>query len=170
MAAWSFLEQRATDWFLRIRAFHWRGRTFIQKNTWNSAFRLMSKRARIFNRTALTFSQKVLKEPPRVVLWILQMDVGSPPGGWSVLWSLFCCTNTEMHIMMDTAWLTAVYHLKAVRLRQTDQNTLLYCILIKKNIINVKILYLEFGEHYHSKSAISPWHRNWGLQYNCINN
>lgn len=118
----------------------------------------MSKHARISNRTALTFSQEVLKEPPRVVLWILQMDVGSPPGGRSVLWSLFCCTNTDMHIMTDTAWLTAVYHLKAVRLPK-------YMIVLyinKKYIIHLKIIYLEFGEHQHSKSTIS--HRNWSLQ------
>lgn len=60
-------------------------------------FSLMSKHARIFNRTALTFSQEVLKEPPRVVLWILQMDVGSPPGGRSIVWSLLCCTNRDAH-------------------------------------------------------------------------
>lgn len=42
---------------------------------------LMSKHGGVFTKPALTFSQEVLKEPPGVVLWVLQMDVGSPPGG-----------------------------------------------------------------------------------------
>lgn len=41
----------------------------------------MSKHGGICTKAALTFSQEVLKEPPGVVLWVLQMDVGSPPGG-----------------------------------------------------------------------------------------
>lgn len=35
--------------------------------------------------SALTFSQEVFKEPSGVVLWVLQMDIGSPPGSWSVV-------------------------------------------------------------------------------------
>lgn len=37
------------------------------------------------SKTVLTFSQEVFKEPSGVVLWILQMDIGSPPGSWSVV-------------------------------------------------------------------------------------
>lgn len=89
------------------------------ENSWNSAIGLISKHARIFKRT-LTFSQEVLKEPPGVVLWILQMDVGSPPGGWSVVWSLDChAKHTKMYSMMDTAWFTAVYHVGRVGVMQT---------------------------------------------------
>lgn len=73
------------------------------------------------SRAALTFSQEVFKEPSGVVLWILQMDVGSPPGSRSVVQSLFCHTHTHTHIththahkhhiviMMVTAWVTAVF-------------------------------------------------------------
>lgn len=122
MAARFFpLNEEWPDWCHRTRAFYWPGRTF--ENIWNSAYRLLSKHARISNRTTLTFSQEVLKEPPRVVLWILQMDIGSPPGGRSEVWSLFGHTkHTEMHSMMDTAWLTAVYHVEPVRLMETDQS------------------------------------------------
>lgn len=68
----------------------------------------MRKHAGIFSRAALTFSQEVLKEPPGVVLWVLQMDVGSPPGGRSVVRSLVFVfflqhKHTEMHSMRDTA-------------------------------------------------------------------
>lgn len=48
------------------------------------------------SRAALTFSQKVFKEPSGVVLWILQMDIGSPPGSRSVVRSLFA-THTNAH-------------------------------------------------------------------------
>lgn len=91
------------------------------ENSWNSANGLISTHARIFKRT-LTFSQEVLKEPPGVVLWILQMDVGSPPGGWSVVWGLDCHTkHTKMYSMRDTAWITPVYHVGIVGVMQTDQ-------------------------------------------------
>lgn len=32
-----------------------------------------------------TFSQEVLKVPSGVVLWVLQMDICSPPGSWGVV-------------------------------------------------------------------------------------
>lgn len=38
---------------------------------------------------ALTFAEEVLKEPSRVVLRVLQVDVGSPPGSRSVVRGLF---------------------------------------------------------------------------------
>lgn len=55
------------------------------------------------SREALTFSQKVFKEPSGVVLWILQMDIGSPPGSWSVVQSLFHAhthTHTQTYATM----------------------------------------------------------------------
>lgn len=121
------------------------------ENSWNSAYGLMSKHARLFKRT-LTFSQEVLKEPPGVVLWILQMDVGSPPGGWSVVWSLYCCTkHTEMYSMMDTVWLTAFYH---VAIAEWIQGTKIHEIFgVLGNIGTLNQLY----DH------------DWGLHYCCFN-
>lgn len=125
------------DWCHNLRP----GRPLFE-NSWNSADGLISKRARIFKRT-LTFSQEVLKEPPGVVLWILQMDVGSPPGGWSVVWSLDChAKHTRMYSMMDTAWLTAVYHVGSVGVMQTDQGTKIHEISGVWGISTLNQLYL----------------------------
>lgn len=59
------------------------------------------------SRAALTFSQEVFKEPSGVVLWILQMDIGSPPGSRSVVRGLFITytqKNTRAHATLSSWW------------------------------------------------------------------
>lgn len=82
--------------------------------------------------SALTFSQEVFKEPSGVVLRVLQMDIGSPPGSWSVVWGLLEAhtenTNIsrrpdEGHSLIRSAALLSIVHSQEY---STQYNTL-YC-------------------------------------------